>query len=134
MIKINGREYNLPDTFLYDLRQEAAALLVDMASDGTMPTAADRDYPQTITRTVPLKGECFWTEPAPVGGTPKIVARWAYLRPDGTTKRMDVALPEAVRSQLASATLTGDAMVSAVYDNTIASVQAALRADWGVVA
>ena len=129
---LNARTYKgLPDTFLYDLKQELAGWAVDPAS-GPMPEAFDRDYPQSIERTVACVGEAFWTVPAPAGGTPKIMARWAYQAPDGSTKRVEVAVPEEVRSQLAGAMLTGDAMVTAVYDATLAIVQGMLADDWGV--
>lgn len=133
MQKLNARDYpNLPDTFLHDLKQELAGWAVDPVS-GPMPEAFDRDYPQEITRPVPCVGETFWTVPAPPGGTPRIVAQWAYTMPSGATKRVEVAVPEEIRAIMAvSPAPSGDEMVTAVYNSTLAIVQAMLRADWGV--
>ena len=127
-LKLNGREYDLPASFKHDLKVDLG-LALEAVVPGALPAAADRDYPQEITTTVPCKGLSFRTEP---GSPPKVIATWAFQKPDGTTHRADYVVPEEIRQGLAAATLTGDAMVTGVYEATLPQVQAALNAAWGI--
>lgn len=127
--KLNAREYPLPDTFLYDLKIELGWNQPG-APGAPLPAEFDREFPQALAFTKSLRGLTFRTVP---GDPPRIVATWAYPRPDGSTRTMEATIPEAIRAVMATAPApSGDEMVTAVYQNTLPEVLAAFNADWGV--
>jgi hypothetical protein len=127
-VKLNGREYaGLPDSFLHDLRVE---LGIEAGGNppGFLPGDFEREFTQTIELIKSIRGLGFYT----LAGPARVIAKYAYLRPDGSLCQMDSAVPEDVRSQLGAAQLTGDQMIDAVYAATMPQVLAAFHADWGV--
>jgi hypothetical protein len=126
--RLNGRDYpTLPDSFLYDLKQELG-LALEAVVPSALP-AAERAFPQEITKTVGCSGVSFRTEP---GDPPKVIATWAFEKPDGTTHTMDAAVPEDMRALLAVATLSGDEMVTSIYEATLPEVLVEFNKAWGL--
>lgn len=122
-MKLNGREYQLPDTFLYDLRVELGIESARVAAP--LPGQFEREFMETISVTRPLRGLGVRTFPTPE-------ADWIYERPDGSVCRMTVQVPDEALAQLKVVQMSSVEIIDAVYAATMPTVQAAFRADWGV--
>lgn len=102
MTKLNGRDYDLPSTFLYDLIAELEGRGVVVANPGgAMPNGGAYSY--TRTPVVPVKtiiAQIDGIQLKADGSGSECIVKWAIPKPGGgadwLTTKMDVSGPDTL--------------------------------------
>lgn len=122
---LNGRTYKgIPDTFLYDLKQE---LFGGVPVQEPLPSAYEREFPLTFSLTKPIRVTHITKD------ADGVVVQVAYPQPDGDVRIMDARVPQADYDRIQALTLTGEALHNEYHMAVAPAVLAQFYADWGVV-
>lgn len=94
------------------------------------PLAFAREFSQAVAFPLPIRGVRMRSEPGTDGAPETYWVTFAYERPDHTFNWMEVALPEAARAALSTTTLSGDDVITQLYQQAMGPVLDAFHHDW----